>query len=788
MEYVAGETLKDRLKEGPLPFNEVLRIASEMAEALEVAHRKGIIHRDLKPSNILLTEQGHVKITDFGIAKRIRSEEGEDQEWTATLTQEASTLGTLPYMSPEQVQGQSLDHRSDIFSFGVILYEALSGVHPFRRETTAATTAAILKEDPPPLGASLEGNLDFQQLISKLLAKDVDDRYQSMYEVGADLKSVLMELRAVEVGDKIWLKSWPVAVVGTAVVILSFVIVWLYLESRPSETPSSTMTAVPLTSYPGEEVEPSLSPDGSRVAFSWNGEDQNNRDIYVQLVSGQGDPLRLTRDPKTDHSPVWSPDGQTIAFMREISQEKSEVRLIPFLGGTERKLTETFAFSKWDRVDPCLAWFPDGKWLVMTDKGSREEPYSLVLFSIELREKTRLTNPPVGSIGDGSPAVSPGGDRLVFTRTLGTAARELYLMPLSVDQPTVGEEKQITFSGGMRPAWMPDGREIVFCGHGGLWRMSADRPGSPQRVPYIGEGATFVSVSSYGSRLVYSREHGNSNIWRVPLARPGEAQGPPVRVISSTLPENTPSYSPDGKKIAFTSFRSGSPEIWVCDRDGSGLIQLTFFKGPLTGSPRWSPNSQQIAFDSRAEGDGNIYVVNAQGGKPRRLTFDPVDEATPSWSRDGKWIYFGSQGPIGPQVWKIPPEGGEAIQITRRGGWFPIESPDGKWIYFTRDEEKISLWRIPVMGGTEKQVLGPGPLNMDINFAVVDEGIYFIPPANPDQGHCIKFFNFTTHDIRRVITIGPAWYGLTVSPDGKSILYVQWEYGVRDLMLVEDFH
>ena len=194
MEYVEGKTLKQKLAEGVLEPREALGIAGEMAEALERAHLERIVHRDVKPSNVMLTDQGHVKVMDFGIAKRLRAPEGQEQEWSVSLTDEVSTLGTLPYMSPEQVRGQKVDTRSDLFSFGVVLYEMLTGLHPFRRPVAADTAAAILEKEPVPLRRIRpELPQEAESLVTKLLAKDREDRWQSIEEVRSELARVPAE-------------------------------------------------------------------------------------------------------------------------------------------------------------------------------------------------------------------------------------------------------------------------------------------------------------------------------------------------------------------------------------------------------------------------------------------------------------------------------------------------------------------------------------------------------------------------------------------------------------------
>ncbi|HUV12282.1 MAG TPA: protein kinase, partial [Acidobacteriota bacterium] len=293
MEYLEGKTLKERLAEGALSQSDALRIGREMAEALEVSHRKGVVHRDIKPSNIALTEQGHVKITDFGIAKRLQTGEGNQQEWTATLTKDASTLGTLPYMSPEQVKGQQVDPRSDIFSLGVVLYECLTGTHPFRRPTQPETITAILSEAPSFSTKEARALPESLQLaLTKMLAKEREHRFQAMSEVGLELvkpeggppERVTKERRRIP--------KRILAGVGVLAVGVGAIAGWTFFGTTPAPD-FSEFTPVPLTTYSGSEIHAALSPDGRQVAFVWKKEESDSYDLYVRLLRG-GNPLQLT--------------------------------------------------------------------------------------------------------------------------------------------------------------------------------------------------------------------------------------------------------------------------------------------------------------------------------------------------------------------------------------------------------------------------------------------------------------------------------------------------------------
>jgi Tol biopolymer transport system component len=590
----------------------------------------------------------------------------------------------------------------------------------------------------------------------------------------------------------------------------------IWFARSTAKAPEAPLTAVPLTTYPGFQEDPTFSPDGNQVAFSWNGEKQDNFDIYVKLIGTGAPPLRLTTDPASDISPAWSPDGRFIAFLRRVSPATCAVLLIPALGGPERKITTIAVVSQSMPSRPYLEWLPDGKWLVISDRASREEPAALYLLSPETGEKRRLTTPPAHSLGDGAPAVSPDGDALVFSRDADTPVGELYLLSLSAELKPVGEPQQLTRGnrGFGRPTWTPDGHAVVFSfgglGQQGLWKIAASRSEGrtpePQRLVSLGNNLTDAVISRHGRRLVYAHNLFHWNIWRMAApvnrnarnAKSPEKSNDAVLFISSTRDDSSPQFSPDGKRIAFVSDRSGNAEIWVCGSDGSNALQITSFGGPDVTTPRWSPDGERIAFDSNAAGEFDVWVVSANGGKTERMTTHPANDGDPSWSRDGRWIYFDSHRTGQQQVFKIPANGGDAIQVTRDGGFAPLESPDGKFLYYTKALQGTSLWKVPTEGGQAVKVLDG--LSSYINLAMAADRMYFVPlrsggrtRGTADTGDSIQFLDFGTGQIRLVANVAKPFNfdagagGLAVSPDGRWILYTQFDQAGSELMLAENF-
>jgi len=331
-------------------------------------------------------------------------------------------------------------------------------------------------------------------------------------------------------------------------------------------------------------------------------------------------------------------------------------------------------------------------------------------------------------------------------------------------------------------AWTADGKGLVFSSNGGgrreLWQIPAIVSGKPVRLTASGDDPRHLAISREGRHLVYSHQILDVNIWRIPIT--GRRAGEPKNFISSTRVDHHAQYSPDGKRIAFESDRSGNPEIWVCNADGSSPVQITSFRNAAAGSPRWSPDGRMIAFDGDAAGSWDIYTISASGGKPNRLTGSDTNEFRPSWSHDGKWIYYGTGQA---QIWKKPAGGGPAIQVTKDGGSVAFESVDGKDLYYTKERE---LWRIPVQGGTEVRVLKSLVYN---SFALTARGLYFLEGSeSSDLNPRLKFLDPATQAVTLITAVPfPTRGEFAVSPDEKWILFGKVDRVASELMLVENF-
>ena len=566
---------------------------------------------------------------------------------------------------------------------------------------------------------------------------------------------------------------WMIWMTGGALgLLLLSGVFWALRLATP--LPPIVFHPTPLTSYPGPEDRPALSPDGKQVAFAWRGPEGDNADVYVKLIGSEA-PLRLTEDPAYEHAPAWAPDGSQVAFMRR-SEEGCWIYLIAALGGPARKLASCGASIYGD-----LAWSPDGRWLALNDKAAPEDAFGIVLIAPETLEKRALTTPPPDTWGDHDPAFSPDGTRLSFTRSVSEGMQDVYTVSVNGGEPTRLTTDSRNIYG---HAWTTDGKNLLFAsnrtGRMGLWRIRAGG-----RTPVwvgLGDGqASFPNIA--GQRMVYQQSSGAVNIWQAEAGRDSSA----ASLIASTRWDLHPQFSPEGRKIAFTSNRSGSYEVWLADADGTNAAKLTDFGGPFTSTPRWSPDGRRLVFTARPGGQADVYIIDAEGALPRRLTTAPTDEMAASWSRDGQSIYFSSNRTGMWQVWKMPAEGGEAVQITQNGGFGPMEAPDGQSLYYAKHNAN-GLWRKPTTGSAETLVLDHLDSRDWGSWAVHDAGLYYIKRGRPT---ILAFHTFATGQTdtlfipqKGIPRMDPAF---AVSPDGHRLLFGQPDRSESDLMVVEDF-
>jgi Tol biopolymer transport system component len=781
MELLEGRTLRRALERGPLPARKVVDYGVQICRGLAAAHERGVVHRDLKPENLFVSKDGQVKILDFGLAKLTGPVEAGDtvDSRGPTATEPGMVMGTAGYMSPEQARGRPADARSDLFSLGAILYEMLSGRRAFSGDTPADTLSAILNDDPneiqPGSGAIPPG---LESVVRRCLEKSPEERFQSPRDLAFALETLSTASGAMA-GDRTrstsarWLRRLGWA--GALAVIAGLAALWMSTVRDPPRPP---LRVRPITSEPGEELFPALSPDGNLVAYF-----RRSGDLYVKQIDG-GEPLLVGPAVEAtrpwSRSPAWSPDGRQIAFLRRSEDADgkaiSEVLVVPALGGPEGRVT-----TRAPGTPNGLSWSPDGRSLAFADRDSAGESASIVLYSLETGERRKVTQPPAGAPGDFMPRFSPDGRTLAFVRSVAPVEGDLYLVPAEG-----GEERRLTELGRFMLGldWAADGGSIIFAPGRLLWRVPVSG-GEPELLEFSDSGS-MPTISRRGGRLAYIRNETDIDVCRAggPAAR--EEERAATRLVSSTQTDLHARYSPDGTQIVFSSTRSGAREIWICDSDGSNPRQLTFLDAGVSAGPSWSPDGRQIAFGGEG-GAFHVFVVDASGGVPRRLTSG--SSAFPwSWSHDGRWIYFSSNRTGREEVWKMSPEGGEALQVTTQGGAAAIESSDGRFLYFGKKDPlgkgPRGIWRIPVDGGEEVQVLDRAGGYL---WTLLDEGILY---ADIDYDrHRLELFDLARGEVTWTANLDVPVSAsiLSPSPDGRFVLYSGAGRAEADIVLVENF-
>lgn len=533
---------------------------------------------------------------------------------------------------------------------------------------------------------------------------------------------------------------------------------------------------VPVTTFPGNEVRPALSPDGTRVAFTWERRGER-ASLWVKLVDS-ATPLRLTDSPGADRYPAWSPDAQLVAFSRVV-EGRCEISTVPAIGGPVRKLADC---ASREGVKP--SWSPDGGTIALASR-TAAGPWRIELLDVARGSRVALTSPPPGIDGDSEPAFSPDGRSVAFVRTATDGVDDLYVVGVRGGAP-----RRLTFENRALTGadWAPDGRSLVFsssrAGLFSLWRLPLSG-GEPQLVGGGGSKMKHPSAARTKNAIAYENWNYEVNLWSVPLAAGSPGAKPSRVTFAADEWEFDPDFSPDGSRVAYVSTKSGAPEIWTTDLRGGNPVQVTNFRGPQVGTPRWSPDGRSLVFSGRPTGQADLYLVPASGGTSRRLTDDAGDEVSPSYSRDGKFVYFTSRRSGAWQVWKMPSSGGAALPVTREGGSTSFESPDGAWLYFSRPDAS-GLWRMPSRGGREEIVSAGLPASCGNDWRVTKRGVYFKEDRG-DEAPVVRLLPFGGGSAAPVAVLDePAWAGFTVAPDDSSLVYGRADRREADIRMIEN--
>ncbi|HMB93596.1 MAG TPA: winged helix-turn-helix domain-containing protein, partial [Rhodothermales bacterium] len=559
---------------------------------------------------------------------------------------------------------------------------------------------------------------------------------------------------------------------GLLLILLLLGIIWWQAARSESSALPQPLVTKPLTSLPGQETMAAFAPAGDRIAFAWQRTDATQSDIYVSpfpLLQ----PLQLTSDAGDERSPVWSPDGQTLAFIRR-TRDECGLFTMRALGGPAHQLASCTPGSLTE-----LSWSPDGQWVALSDKAAPDAPYTVHLVDVATGEKKALAYSTEGTTGDFDPRFSPDGKALLFQRSLGEGQADLFLLTLQdLSLERITSDK--TGIGGY--TWMADGESIIFSsnrtGMLSLWRKPMP-DGEPVWLA-TGHGAIRPTLADH--HLVFEAWNTDTNIYRLTL---DDSSPTSVPISPSTRADAYAQYAPDGHRIVFVSSRSGDRNVWLADGEGGNATQLTFHENTQVFAPAWSPDGHRMAYTVFIDGQADIFVIDQPGTDPRRLTANGANEVFPTWSRDGQWIYFGSNRGGTMDLWKQPAGGGEAVQVTTDGGFIAREATDGKTIYYTK-EGATGLWRKPLPDDAETLMIPDFDLFMATNWAVHEDAIYYVNRSDPSRVVLTRY-DPATATSSEVFTLGPVAVstGFSMTPDGQHLLFVQTDQRDVDLMMID---
>ncbi len=704
MAYYQGKTLKERIAEGPLELREALGIASQAAHGLAKAHAHGIVHRDIKPGNIFITDDGEVKIVDFGLAKLAGQ---------MRLTTTGKTMGTVSYMSPEQARGEETGPKTDIWALGVVLYEMVTGELPFKGDYDVAIVYSIMNETPPAMGGIRPGvPEELENIVNKALAKKQDERYQSVSELLADLSALKQQLDfSTFTGTSEWKfknkgRRWIFFAAAAAAVVAAATVVWLIAVRREPYPGGLPGEAHQVTVGDAWQAEPALSPDGSRIAYA--SDESGNKDIYISDVSGESK-IRLTNDHAPDYSPAWFPDGESIAFVSERGGSKGIWKMSSLGGGATLMVK--------DAIDPAIS--PVGGRIAFTVFLPENQEGIAVSSIADPANFTVLTGANDGMWERCKPAWSPDGKTICYA-----ARQDLWTIPASG-----GPARRLSSDGALDyyPAWSSDGKHIYFSSSRGgtlaLWRIGAGGGVAERKT----KGTSYEqdpTVCRDGSRLAYATEQEPAALHIRDLKTGLD------RKLSGMQGDCLPTIAPDASKVVFSSKRAGrTSDLWIQPLEGgapAGQPQRLTEDTAHASCPTFSRDGKWIAYYRIIGERRDIYTIPATGGRPIMVTDDPAPDYQPSWSPDGSKLVFASQRDGVSNVWTIPvAEGraaGPAVRITRDKVFAiaPSWSPDGTRIAYVGEGE---VWIVPADGSRPGRKITSGAAAETVRWDFTDSSL-----------------------------------------------------------------
>jgi Tol biopolymer transport system component len=762
MEYVEGKPLGDLIVKGGLPLTKLLSVAIPLADAVSAAHQRGITHRDLKPANVMVTADGRVKVLDFGLAKLMEASPvamGVTGLPTGPLTGEGRIVGTVAYMSPEQAEAKPIDHRSDIFSLGIILYEMAAGQRPFKGDTSASIVASILRDSPASI-TELKPHLprDLARIIKRCLVKDPEHRYQTAKDLRNELEA-LKEDVVSGVVEASTLSPLPAAqqrkrtaafaVGAAAVAVVAFVALRGQHTSAPPPISFDDVKPTRLTNTAHATLA-AISPDGKYVVHVAN--DAGAQSLWMRQVATASNVQIVPPADVLYDGVAFSPDGDYVYYSTYPASGGGNIAWLyqlPVLGGTPRRILED--------IDSPVTFAPDGKRFAFLRGFTTAGETAVMVANVDGGGVKRLAVRKAPNVYQLSNAAwSPDG-HVIAVPIDGESGGQRLMSVVAVDAETGAETPVGTkrWDAVRSVGWLGrDGLVLTAVEPGGspqLWYLSYPS-GEARRITNDLNSYDQVSVTADGSALVTVQTDRQSHLWVAPAA--------------------------DTRKATEITSGTGRFDVW----------------------PSWTPEGK-IVYASNASGNADIWVVDADGRDARQLTTDPGydTQAAVSVSPDGQTIAFRSARG-GARIWKMNADGGNQVPLTAEGGLFPLISPDGHWVFFTSyAQPQRSVWKVPVSGGEPVRVsaeptVGDDPARTTaratfVARAISPDGAFLAGPFLQTTSHAFRvgLLSIARGDLvqtfgERVNPLeGMEFTPLEFTPDGRALMYTDAKNGVSNV-------